>query len=85
VSAGQHIVEALTAAGWTPAGGRAGAYTRMQWRDAFGLQVMVPLDETAPEYEQMLDAAITTIGRIADWGGSAQRALERLTEQGVIV
>lgn len=84
MNAGLQLVDALTAAGWTVVGSRTGVHARLQWRDDRD-SVMVPLDPTAPECDSLLDAAITTLGAIADRGASAQRALDKLTELGVIL
>lgn len=83
MSSGQQLLDALTSAGWTVAG-RGRGHARVQWRDESGT-VMVPLDPDAPEYLSLFDAAITTLGLIADRGASAQRALDKLTDAGVIL
>lgn len=84
MSAGQQVVAAMAVAGWTVVGGIPGAYARLQWRDERGL-IVVPLDPAAPEHDEVLDAAIATLGLIADRGASAQRALDGLTAAGVIL
>lgn len=77
---GRRLVAALTAAGWTVAGERAGAYVRMAWPTGSGHErgtsLVVPLDDTAPEYAGLLAAARAELLRIARRGEAARCALD---------
>jgi hypothetical protein len=56
----QQLVVALTRAGFTVAGRRTGVYVRLSWPARAGRlgSLFVPLDETAPEYQLMMTAAL---------------------------
>jgi hypothetical protein len=78
---GRQLGEALLAAGWEMA-----ANGRGYWRLALGGEqdggyrhmLLVPLDESAPEYEEMMGAAGTALERLLFDGRAAFAALHRL-------
>ena len=72
----QKLLDLLVGDGWTPVGGRTGAYTRVSppanWgqdvlRDSWSL--LVPLDRSAPDYPMLMQAAISELA-----GGSLESA-----------
>jgi hypothetical protein len=78
----QDLIDALTAAGFTVAGGRTGGYTRLNWphtRDGGPWSVLVPLDRTACDYDLMMEAVVGELRLVAARGRTAQAALDALT------
>lgn len=75
-NAGRCLVDALTAAGFTTAGHGRG-YTRMGWPGSGPLRgsLVVPLDDTAPEYTEVLDAVRADLLAAARRGEAARYAL----------
>lgn len=77
---GAQLVEALLAAGWQRIGWREGAYERLAFVEGRGTShhLVVPLDESAPEYQHMFDGVLWHLERLVDDGRSAQKALDRI-------
>ncbi|MFF0822366.1 hypothetical protein ACFYUR_18550 [Micromonospora haikouensis] len=76
-NAGLRLVAALTAAGFTTAGHGRG-YVRMGWPGSAELRgnLMVPTDDTAPEYAELLAAVRQVLERAVRRGEAARHALE---------
>ncbi|MFG1846738.1 hypothetical protein [Micromonospora carbonacea] len=74
---GTRLVAALTAAGFTTAGHGRG-YTRMGWPGSAELRgsLLVPTDDTDPEYGELLAAVRQVLGRAVRRGEAARRAME---------
>jgi hypothetical protein len=79
-ASGTQLVDAMLAAGWQVVGGRTGVYTRLAFVEGRSTShhIVVPLDESAPEYEHERNAVLWTLRRMADDGRDAQRALDLL-------
>ncbi len=78
----QDLIDALTAAGFTVAGGCSGGYTRLNWpetRDGRPWSVLVPLDRTADVYDLMMKNALGELRLVAGIGRTAQEVLDALT------
>lgn len=75
-NAGQMLVAALTHAGFTVAGHGRG-YVRMGWPGSAPGRggLMVPTDDTAPKYQEALDAVKATLLAEARRGEAARYAL----------
>lgn len=75
-----HLVALLETAGWTRVGGRAGAYTRLAWpaQSHRNASLMVPLDRTAPEYPDLLAAALVELDDADYLGKRARIVLDAL-------
>jgi hypothetical protein len=73
------LIEALTSAGWTVAGkSERQCYVRLAAPYRTGTAfLMVPTDETAPEYSEMLQAALGQLQATAQLGDLAWRVLDR--------
>lgn len=69
----KRLVAGLLEAGWLKVGSRRGEYVRLQWGDQ--TQLLVPFDQAAPEFKQMMLACLWTLERLADAGRAADRAL----------
>lgn len=69
------LVAALQAADFAVAGMRSNAYIRWQ-SPGTGVPLLSPLDPTAPEYAELMDATMTTLRRLATDGARAQRVLD---------
>lgn len=54
------LIAALKAAGWRRVGGRAGYYVRLR-NDAAAPTVIVPVDPSAPDYRELMDAAHASV------------------------
>lgn len=72
---GRRLVACLTAAGFTTAGEHSRGYYRLVWPEGDGTLV-VPVDDTAPEYEELLSAAKTVLRRAVRRGRAARHALD---------
>jgi hypothetical protein len=74
------VVDALIAANWNVVGERPGAYKRLalpgpsQHRH----KLVIPLDESAPEFADMMGAALGQLEQLMFDGRDAHRALHRL-------
>lgn len=75
-NAGTRLVAALTAAGFTTAGTGRG-YVRMGWPGSDGLRgsLVVPTDDTAPEYVELLKAVGAQLLDVERRGQAARRAI----------
>ncbi len=69
------LVEALTDCGWQVAGQRSGVYVRLDWPHTVNRSLIVPLDQTAPEYPELLNAAVRQLEDAVRVGSDAGRAL----------
>jgi hypothetical protein len=69
------IIESLRDFGWTVAGHKTGVYMRLAWPDTTNRSLLIPLDQTAPEYEELLHAAIRQLEAAAVTGQAATKAL----------
>ncbi|MFI2663243.1 hypothetical protein [Micromonospora carbonacea] len=74
---GTRLVAALTAAGFTTAGHGRG-YVRMGWPGSAELRgsLLVPTDDTDPEYTDLLAAVRQVLGRAVRRGEAARYALD---------
>ena len=74
----QTVVEALEVAGFTPYTVRTGVYVGMRWPKNTGAQtsIIVPLDQSAPEYASMVESLTSALECIAAAGDAARRALK---------
>lgn len=74
------LVDALLAAGWQVIGERTGAYKRLALVDGDRerFRLLVPLDESAPDYEQMLGAVASSLEGLLFDGRAARLALCRI-------
>jgi hypothetical protein len=77
---GGRLVEALLASGWQIVGGRKDVYARLSFVEGSGTShhLVVPLDASAPEYEQMRAAVLWKLRRMVDDGKDARKALTLL-------
>ncbi|MEV5819265.1 hypothetical protein AB0L22_08830 [Micromonospora haikouensis] len=75
-NAGQRLVAALTAAGFTTAG-RGRGYVRMGWPGSAELRgnLLIPTDDTAPEYAELLEAVGAQLRRAVRRGEAARSAI----------
>lgn len=76
VNDGQRLVAALTAAGFTTAGHGRG-HVRMGWPQSERLRgsLLVPTDDTAPEFSESLAAVRQVLERAVRRGNASGRAL----------
>lgn len=74
------VVTALLANGWQIVGERAGAYTRLARRGETQTRhmLLIPLDESAPEFDEMLSAALGQLEQLMFDGAAARNALHLL-------
>lgn len=74
------LVDALTAAGWKVVGGRANVYTRLAVVDGDKerLALLVPMDPSMADYDDLMGAALQTLEMLFFDGRSAQQALNRI-------
>jgi predicted RNA binding protein YcfA (HicA-like mRNA interferase family) len=79
----QRIVAALVAAGWRFVAKGSG-HVRLEHPHASG-SLIVATDPAADEYAEEVDAVVRHLDALARVGDSARRALDAMTEQGVIV
>lgn len=79
-ASGEDVVAALLANNWHVVGERDGVYKRLAivGESANRQMILVPLDQTAPEYEAMLAAALGTLENLMFDGADAHRVLHRL-------
>lgn len=80
----QGLVAAMEAAGFLPIGGREGTYARMQW-PAGGLMhhwVLVPLDKSAGDFADLMDAALAELTLVATSGRVAGEVLAAVSAAG---
>jgi hypothetical protein len=78
VTESQRLVDALTAAGWQEIGMGPG-YVRLALVASVPRHMLVvPLDESAPEFEHMMDAAFGSLERLYFDGKAARNALNQL-------
>lgn len=80
----QALVDALTASGWTVAGrSERQCYVRLSCPYRTGTaSLMIPTDPGAPEYAEMMRAALDQIRRAAQLGDLAWRVLAQVGEPG---
>ena len=69
------IIDALRTEGWEIAGHKYGVYVRLAWPDDKDRSLLVPLDKTAPEFEELLRAALGQLETATLTGQAATRAL----------
>lgn len=71
------LVDALLASGWQVVGERSGVHKRLALVDDEERRhtLMVPLDPSAPEYEDLLGAVADNLERLLFDGRSASQAL----------
>lgn len=69
------LVEALRDAGWQVAGAKQGVYVRLAWPGAPNRSLLIPIDQTAPEFEELLRAAVSQLEQAAATGRDAAQAL----------
>ncbi len=81
-SESQKIVDALVAAGWQKVGHRTGVYVRLAHPHDDG-SLIVPFDQTAPEYRQMMDAVAARLVWYQELGDAARHALNTMHREGV--
>jgi hypothetical protein len=67
------LVAALKAAGFAELGGRTGLYVRLDWP---GGALLVPLDPSKADYDDLLAAAVATLEHAADLGVRARQVLD---------
>lgn len=81
MSAPEALVVALVEAGWHVVGGRDGEYSRLQLVGGGQprSRLMVPLDRSAPEFEEMWGAVIRHLEQVSSDGRAARRALVRFS------
>lgn len=74
------VVDALLAAGWEVVGERAGVYKRLAVVDGHlrRLTLVVPLDPSAPEFEELVDAVLKTLETLLFDGKSAHQVLNAI-------
>lgn len=72
-----HIIEALMDCGWQVAGQKSGVYVRLARPYQHNRSLVVPLDQTAPEYQELLNAAVAQLEDAVRVGSDAGRALDR--------
>lgn len=79
-ASGADLVAALLANNWHVVGERDGVHKRLAivGESANRQMILVPLDQTAPEYEDMLAAALGTLENLMFDGADAHRVLHRL-------
>jgi hypothetical protein len=77
---GADLVAALLANNWHVVGERDGVYKRLAilGESANRQMIVVPLDPAAPEYEDMLAAALGSVENLLFDGADARRVLHRL-------
>jgi hypothetical protein len=76
-----HLAAAMERAGWKPCGGRAGAYIRLQrptsaWKN--DVSTLIPLDASAADFDDLLQAVIQELELIAERGRLARLVLDEL-------
>lgn len=69
------MVTTLMDAGWQVAGHKTGVYVRLAWPNDKSRSLLVPLDPTAPEFEELLRAAVNQLEDAVRTGRSAAEAL----------
>jgi hypothetical protein len=69
------IIDSLSSAGWEIAGHKQGVYVRLAWPDTPNRSLLVPLDKTAPEFEELLRAALCQLEAAMFTGQAATQAL----------
>lgn len=74
----QRLINALTANGWNIVGQRAGAYVRLALPDADRISWVVPLDESAGDFADLMDSAFACLKRDAKQGRRAAAVLDTL-------
>ncbi|MEU4558380.1 hypothetical protein AB0F72_08320 [Actinoplanes sp. NPDC023936] len=76
-----HLIEQwLADAGFTPAGGRSGAYSSWGWPESsrYSTVLTVPLDPSAPEYAEMMRALLAALADMAAAGERARTVLRHV-------
>lgn len=75
------LIEALTSAGWTVAGkSERQCYVRLSGPYRTGSAfLMIPTDQAAPEYPEMLQAALGQLQATAQLGDLAWRVLDQVS------
>lgn len=74
----EHLIAALERFGWQRCGGRANSYVRLRrpdalWRD--GVSLVVPLDASAGDFAELMQAAVSELQLTADRGELARQVL----------
>lgn len=69
------IVSALSRCGWVIAAPKPGVYARLAWPDLSTRSLLVPLDRTAPEFDELLRSAICQLEAAMFTGQFAAQAL----------
>lgn len=75
------LVAALTAAGWHPAGGRAGVYARLRWPGEThprGRSTVVPLEPAYGDFADLMRCTLLELIDVADLGRRADKVLDAL-------
>jgi len=74
------LIAALTAYGWDVVGARAGEYTRLAITDGSRPRHMlvVPLDESAPEFELMMSQLLAHLAQLMVDGQAARQVLRQV-------
>lgn len=78
------LVQALVAAGWNPAGRRAGAYVRLTWPGDDRRHLLVPLDAANGDYDDLMGAVLAELDDAASTGRAAQQVLADLAGEDVV-
>lgn len=69
------LVDALRDAGWQVAGAKYGVYVRLAWPGAPNRSLLIPLDQTAPEFDELMRAAVSQLDQAVLTGRAAAQAL----------
>jgi hypothetical protein len=69
------LVDTLSQAGWEVTGHKYGVYVRLAWPDDKSRSLLIPLDQTAPEFEELLRSALCQLEAAMFTGQAATRAL----------
>jgi hypothetical protein len=73
------LIAALEAAGFERVGGRTGMYSRHRWPRSYPPRsLMVPLDPTMADYQDMLGAVLAELEYAVQLGGQASAVLDAL-------
>ncbi|WP_344172746.1 hypothetical protein [Pilimelia columellifera] len=67
-------------AGWRKVGGRSGAYVRLAEPDSERHHVLVPVDPTAGDYQDLIDATVGDLRHRAETGRRAQLVLDTIND-----
>lgn len=79
------VVAALIAAGWVVTDETRRAAVYLHWPNEPDRSMVVPNNPNAAEYDRLMDVVMDDLGATAKRGDDARRALNALTEAGVIL